>query len=89
MLSKLEQIEGSFKAIFYNNKGEEIANLPLKEVVQKIPEIKNAETLVMDGIITARIVQEAEKAGIKTIIGIKTTARDNRGIKIISAGNQR
>ncbi len=88
LLRELKKIEGSFKAIFLDSSGNKIEETALRDAVKKMSEIK-AETLLMDGIITSRIVEEAEKSGIKTIVGLKSTAKETKGIKIISAGYQR
>lgn len=67
-----EKIKGKKKARFFDSKTKKIKDVDAKEVVDAIEKSrKKIDTILMDGIITKRIVEAAEKANIKNVIGIR------------------
>jgi DNA primase len=61
-------LEGSLEAILLNEKIERIERLPVSELVEKLQQIKDVDTVVFDGIITQRIVDVANDKNIKNLI---------------------
>ena len=47
--------------------------VPVFEIVKKISDAQGGKLLVLDGIITQRLVEAANKAGIQYIIGHRTS----------------
>lgn len=68
-IEKLETIRGSFEALLMKG-DEEIARVPVRELVEALAE-KEVDKIIMDGIVTGRIVEAAKEAGVKKIIGVK------------------
>jgi DNA primase len=67
----LEKLKGTLKAKIYNKELKEIKEIPVKELVKELPKIKEAETIIFDGIITQRLAEQAETQNINYLIGIK------------------
>jgi len=69
--SELSSLEGSLKARFYDDKMNLIGEVPVRDVTKALQEAKNVSIVVLDGIITQRLVDLTETINIKTIAGIK------------------
>jgi len=67
----LEKLKGTLNAKIYNKELKEIKEIPVKELVKELPKIKEAETIIFDGIITQRLAEQAETQNINYLIGIK------------------
>ncbi len=70
-LPVMQQLQGTLKAKLFDAEMKEIAESDVRNVVEKIAELPNVSIVVFDGIITKRLVEEAAKKGVKTIVGIK------------------
>ena len=84
---QLDQLKGTKNARLYA--GEEIANeVPISGLQEVLESSKNngVNTLIMDGIITQRLIELAPKAGIKTIVAENQgpLPRDPVGISIFT-----
>ncbi len=67
-----DKIKGSLKARFYDSKKNKIKDVQVKEVVESLEKgRKKVETIVFDGIITKRLIDAAEKQGVKNVVGAK------------------
>jgi len=69
--SELYSLEGSLKARFYDEKMNLIGEVPVRDVTKALQEAKNVSVVILDGIITQRLVDLTESINIKTIAGIK------------------
>lgn len=79
-----EKIKGTLKARFYDLQNKKIKDVNVKDVVDAIQKTrKKINTISMDGNITKRIVEIAEKKEIKNIIGLKKTNIKNDKINIV------
>jgi DNA primase len=67
----MQQLQGSLKAKLFDTSMKEVAETDVRDLVTKISAIDNVSSVVFDGIITKRLVEEAAKKGVKTIVGIK------------------
>jgi hypothetical protein len=58
--------------------------LPVSDIVKKISNAQGGKILVLDGIITQRLTEAANKAGIQYIIGHRTSSlkKPNAEIRI-------
>lgn len=70
-LPVMQQLQGTLKAKLFDAEMKEVAESDVRDVVAKIAETPNVSSVVFDGIITKRLVDEAAKKGVKTIVGIK------------------
>jgi DNA primase len=71
-LDVLNEISGSLKAVLFNDKGEEITRIPVRELTDEIKKNNSVVSIVFDGIITQRLLDIASNKNVKEIIGIKT-----------------
>src|SRR3989344_4940142 len=67
----IKSLEGTMKAKLFDSGMKEIAEVNVRELVKKLEDHKDAKSVVFDGIISKRLVDAAEKAGVQEIVGIK------------------
>ncbi|MCL5011413.1 MAG: DNA primase DnaG [Candidatus Marsarchaeota archaeon] len=72
LLAKLKSLEGSLKARILDEKLETIKEVPIREVMQAITESQNAKAVILDGIVTQRLVDLSEQKGLKYIGGVRS-----------------
>ncbi|MGN6347390.1 MAG: DNA primase DnaG [Candidatus Nitrosocosmicus sp.] len=67
-------INETLEAIIFDKSLKTMIKVPVSEIVRKVFDTKGGKLLVLDGIITQRLVEAANKAGIQYIIGHRTTS---------------
>ena len=80
----IKSLEGTMKAKLFDSGMNEIAEVNVRELVKKLEDHKDAKSVVFDGIISKRLVDAAEKAGIQEIIGIKKGKIGESKVKTLS-----
>ncbi|MBD3398428.1 DNA primase [Candidatus Micrarchaeota archaeon] len=68
---ELIALSKSLKARFYNEQYEMIKELPVREVIKSLEEVKGIHAIVFDGIVTQRLVDLAESKGVQVLVGGK------------------
>src|SRR5690348_13939201 len=68
------EINESLEAMIFDKSLKTILKVPVSDIVKKVFDIKGGKLLVIDGIITQRLVEAANKAGIQFIIGHRTSS---------------
>ncbi|MGC8988341.1 DNA primase DnaG [Infirmifilum sp.] len=71
VIEKIEQLKGTLEAVIYDSDWREIAHVPVKELVDRLKELDGVAHVVLDGIITQRLVDTAFAKNIKTLIGVR------------------
>ena len=66
------QINETLEAIILDPSMRTILKLPVSDLIKKLNGTEGAKMLVLDGIITQRLVEAADKVGIEYIIGHRT-----------------
>jgi DNA primase len=66
------QINETLEAIILDSSLKTLLKIPVSDVVKKLDSTEGAKFLVLDGIITQRLVEAADKVGIEYIIGHRT-----------------
>jgi DNA primase len=66
------QINETLEAVILDNSMRTILKLPVSDLIKKLNGTEGASILVLDGIITQRLVEAADKIGIEYIIGHRT-----------------
>ena len=61
-------LQGTLEAVLLNEKMEQIEQLPVSQLAEKLQQTSNVETVIFDGIITQRIVDIASEKSIKRIV---------------------
>ena len=64
-----QDLEGTLESHVYDSSFKEIDKVPVSELVKTIESKNKIEFIIFDGIITSRLIEIAEKKGVKVIIG--------------------
>lgn len=67
-------INETLEAVIFDKSLKTIIKVPISDILKKVIDTKGGKLLVLDGIITQRLVEAANKAGIQYIIGHRTSA---------------
>ena len=67
----LNEISGSLKAVLFDENGNELKKIPVRELTDEIKKGGNISTIVFDGIVTQRLLDIANTRNVKEIVGIK------------------
>jgi len=67
----LQEMKGTMEGKILDEKNKELAKVKVKDLVEKIGKTKKGTTVIFDGVITKRLVEAAEKAGVKYVIGAR------------------
>ncbi len=73
----MESLKGTLKAKIFDNNLKELATVNVRDLLKNLGRFKNAKAIVLDGIITKRLAQAAERAGIEYLVGVKLGKIEN------------
>jgi DNA primase len=78
------EINETLEAVIFDKSLKTMAKLPVSDIVKKISNAQGGKVLVLDGIITQRLIEAANKVGIQYIIGHRTSSikKSNAEIRI-------
>jgi DNA primase len=68
-----QEINETLDAMVFDKSMKRIVKIPISEIMKKISDLKDGNLLILDGIVTPRLVEAANKSGIKYIIGHRTS----------------
>ena len=68
---ELKALSKTLKARFYSEDYVLIKELPVREVIKSLEELKGIHAIVFDGIVTQRLVDLAESKGVQILVGGK------------------
>lgn len=86
----IRQVIGQLKALIINESGEVVKEIPVSELVEYLGSKEGSvDTIVMDGIITQRLLDVSVKKGVKKIIGLRkgVVVREPADIEIVTFGD--
>jgi len=63
------QINETLEALILDNSMQVLLKVPVSEIIKRLDSLEGARFLVMDGIITQRLIDAAYKAGIEYVVG--------------------
>jgi len=66
------QINETLEAVVLDGSMNQLLKVPVSEVIKRLDSAEGAKLLVLDGIVTQRLVDAADKVGIEYIIGHRT-----------------
>jgi DNA primase len=66
------QINETLEALVFDGSMKILLKVPVSDVVKKLDRTEGAKMLVLDGIVTQRLVEAADKVGIEYIVGHRT-----------------
>ena len=77
------QINETLEAIILDSSMNTIMKVPVSEIVKKLSDSSGGKILILDGIITQRLIDASDKAGIEQIIGHRLAdIKRNSSIKV-------
>ncbi len=80
----IEGLKGSLKAKLFDDSMKELKEVPVRELLKELPGSK-AKIVALDGIVTKRLVDEAKKNGVHTLVGVRKGKIDaTSGVKVIT-----
>ncbi|MBS3060040.1 MAG: DNA primase [DPANN group archaeon] len=76
---ELEKLKGSLKAVLLGKDKKPLAEVNVRDLAKEVENTKDIETIVLDGIVTQRLVDLASKGQVKQIVGIRKSKIENQG----------
>jgi DNA primase len=67
------QINETLEAVILDGSMNKLLKVPVSEVIKRLDNAEGGKLLVIDGIVTQRLVDAADKAGIEYVVGHRTT----------------
>ncbi len=84
-MNVLKTMRGSLKAKLFDKEGNEIKEIDVKDLVDELEDINGAHIVVMDGIVTQRVIDRASEKGIKKLYAVRKARIENeKGIEVIT-----
>jgi DNA primase len=68
-----QELNETLEAMGFDKSMKKIVKMPISEIMKKISSIKDVNLLILDGIVTPRLVDAAARSGIKYVIGHRTS----------------
>ncbi|PIY91133.1 hypothetical protein COY71_04810, partial [Candidatus Micrarchaeota archaeon CG_4_10_14_0_8_um_filter_60_7] len=80
-----KELEGSLKARLLSADSTTLSEVPIREIMRSLEETQGVHAVVLDGIVTQRLVDLAEQKGAKFIVGIRSgnLTRKPTSLKIV------
>ncbi|MCL5238925.1 MAG: DNA primase DnaG [Candidatus Marsarchaeota archaeon] len=79
----LVELSGSLRSRVYSPDGNVIKEVPIRELLTTLQDMSGAYALVLDGVITQRLVELSLEKGIKAIYGIRANPMPRRHPELI------
>ena len=76
--SGLDELSGTLRSRLYDSMGNMIKEIPIRELLATVQETDNVYGIVLDGVITQRLLELAQNKRIKAIYGIKANQLNKR-----------
>lgn len=73
IVANMKELKGTLEAVLLNEKMENIEQLPVSKLAEKLQEAKDIDTVVFDGVITQRLVDIASKKNIKYLVAARVS----------------
>lgn len=85
VLKTIDFLRGTLESVIYDKSWNEVARVPVKDLVDKLigEDLAEAYAVVMDGVITQRLLDVASAKGIKVIVGARVGAISRKPIDVI------
>jgi len=85
--NSLKELEGSLKARLLDAGGKTLCEVPIREIMKTLSESRDVNAVVLDGIVTQRLVDLAEEKKANFVVGIRAgnITRRPATVKIILA----
>lgn len=67
----LKELEGSLKARLVDSSFKSVVEVPIREIMKTLTDGKGVHGVILDGIVTQRLLDLAEQKGVKLVAGIR------------------
>ncbi|MEO2241049.1 MAG: DNA primase DnaG [Euryarchaeota archaeon] len=87
LLERLKDVKGTFQAVLLDEKMNEIDKVELDELVDALKEREDVRAVVVDGVITRRLVEAAKDKGVRYMVGVREGDLDpdvKEGVKVLT-----
>lgn len=83
----LKDLEGSLKARILDASMNVVADVPIREIMKTLSETQATHAVVLDGIVTQRLIDLAEEKNVEFLVGIRAgnVTRKPNGTKVVLA----
>ncbi|MCL4379071.1 MAG: DNA primase DnaG [Candidatus Marsarchaeota archaeon] len=73
LVKALNELKNTLRGRVYSNEGVVLSEVPIRELIQSVQDMKNVGAVVFDGIITQRLVDLAHERSIKEVYGLRAS----------------
>ena len=77
-----KELEGTLEAVLFGEKMEQIERLPVSALAEKLQQSDGVDTVVIDGVITQRLVDIASDKGIKFLVAARVSDQVKQSLKV-------
>ena len=71
-IDSLTELHNTLRGRLYGSDGSVVSEVPIRELIQTIQDSDSIDVIVFDGIITQRLIELANKKGVRAIYGIRS-----------------
>ena len=71
LLASLKELEGSLKARIFGQNMDVVSEVPIREIMKALTETDNVKAVVLDGIVTQRLVDLCEQKKAEYLVGVR------------------
>ena len=85
VLKTIDSLRGTLESVIYDKSWNEVARVPVKDLVDRLigEDLAEAYAVVMDGVITQRLLDIASARGIKVIVGARVGAISRKPTDVV------
>ncbi|MDE1865142.1 MAG: DNA primase [Candidatus Micrarchaeota archaeon] len=69
----LDELHNTLRGRIYDTSGSSVAEVPIRELMPKMQDLGKADIVVFDGIITQRLIELANRIGVRAIYGSRAS----------------
>ncbi|MBI5225941.1 DNA primase [Candidatus Micrarchaeota archaeon] len=78
----LKELEGSLRARFLDESLKPVSEVPIRDIMKTLTDAHKVHAIVLDGIVTQRLLDLAEEKGAKYLVGIRAGNLTRPAVKI-------
>ena len=81
----MKELDNSLKARVLDEKNKTVKEISVRNLLEEMQKQKKPHAIVFDGIVTKRLAEQAEKSGVKYLVGVKKGKVEETGkVKILT-----
>ena len=77
-----KELSGTLEAVLLDKEMKQVDRLPVRELAEKIQQIKDIDTVIFDGVITQRLVDIAEKQNINYLVAARVSKAMKQPLRV-------